>query len=317
MKGVFLDKETIDRGDLNFEALFNLPITWRIYNETTPDQVIERIHPAAIVITNKVNLNRATLEQAPNLSFINIIATGTNNVDLVSAKNNGITVSNIRNYATASVTQHVFMLILALLTNLNRYQNAIKQGLWNKHFCMLDYPVSELNGKKLGIIGYGVLGQSVACVAKAFGMEVLISQRPKTHTSTTDKNRIPFHDLLPMVDILSLHCPLTEDTYHLIGTEELKMMKTEAILINTARGDIVDGDALRTALLDNTIAGAGIDVLSEEPPSMNHPLLSINLPQLIITPHIAWASQTSRQQAIAETVKNIQAFLNHQPRNRV
>jgi glycerate dehydrogenase len=222
----------------------------------------------------------------------------------------------VRRYATPSVVQHVFSLILALTTHLREYQHLIQTNRWQRseQFCLLDYPIREIYGKTLGIIGFGELGQGVAKVAEGFGMQVLVSQRPG---SPLRRGRTPFDELLARSDILSLHCPLTDNTRNLIGKQELTLMRPSALLINTARGGIIDETALAEALRRGEIAGAGIDVLSHEPPSQGSPLLESNIPNLIVTPHIAWASQESRQRLIEEIARNIQAFINGQTPNRV
>ena len=213
------------------------------------------------------------------------------------------------------MTQHVFALLLSLTTQLGKYRRAVMRGDWQQshHFCLLDYPIEELAGKTLGIIGYGELGKSVANVAKAFGMKVIISQRPG---AIPKPDRVEMEQLLQSADVVSLHCPLTPDTQGLIGRDQLRSMKSSALLINTARGGIVDEAALADALRDGYIAGAGVDVLSEEPPQRN-PLLDKDIPNLIVTPHIARASRSSRQRLLSEIGHNIQAFLDGRPRNLV
>lgn len=317
MSGVFLDKFSLDRGDLDLSALEASLPDWTFYDETGPSQVHERIKDAEVVISNKVMLDWSALNSAKSLKLICIAATGTNNVDLVTAKELGIRVCNVRSYATPSVVQHVFGLILALSTHLNSYQKAVEEGLWQKstQFCLLDYPIKEIAGKKLGIVGYGELGKAVTRVAIAFGMQVLIAQRPGT--DTLEEGRLHLNELLGTVDVLSLHCPLTEATRGLIGVAELALMKKEAILINTARGGIVDEAALADALRSGQLGGAGVDVLSEEPPVDENPLLQDNIPNLIVTPHIAWASRESRQRLIDELEKNIQAWRSGNIRNDV
>ncbi len=289
---------------------------WRFHAATGSDETLERIRDATIVVSNKVVLDRERLRQARRLQLICIAATGTNNVDLEAARELGITVANVTGYATPSVVQHVFSLMLALTTRLVDYNRVVADGAWqrSRQFCLLDFPVQELAGKRLGIVGYGELGRAVADVAKAFGMQVLIAQRPG---GALQKGRIPLEELLPQVDLLSLHCPLAENTKNLIGQKELGLMKSRALLINTARGGIVDECALAAALRSGEIAGAGVDVLAREPPAEGGPLLEPGIPNLIVTPHTAWASRESRQRLVEELAANIRAFFKGEARNLV
>ncbi len=317
MQGVFLDTDTVDASDLDLSPITAIDrIAWQSYGTTSPEQLVERIADVEIVVSNKVVLDRAALQSTSSLQLIVVAATGTNNIDLATAREMGVTVCNVRGYGTPSVAQHVFTLILALTTRLPLYMQAVAEGRWQKHphFCLFDFPIRELDGKSLGIVGYGTLGQGVAKVANGFGLNVLLAQRPG---GPRQEGRIDLADLLPQVDILTLHCPLTEQTRNLIDQPELGAMKRDAILINTARGGIVNERALVKALCDGTIAGAGIDVLSEEPPVNGNPLLANNIPNLIVTPHIAWASKESRQRVINIVGDNIRAFLKADPQNVV
>ena len=316
MQGVFLDSESLDRDDIDFENLRSTLPSWKFHEQTLPKETIERVKDAEIVVSNKVVLDRAALQQARSLKLVCVAATGTNNVDLVAAKELGISVCNVVHYATPSVVQHVFALISALNTKLLNYHEAVRSGSWNRsdHFCLLDFPIRELDGLTLGIVGYGELGKAVARAAECFGVTVLISQRPG---AAATKGRTPLSELLPQVDILSLHCPLTDNTRNLIGREELALMKNTAILINTARGGIVDEEALANALSAGTIGGAGIDTLTREPPVEGNALLNPDLPNLIVTPHIAWASRSARQRLLDGVTANIQAFLDGEPINLV
>ncbi len=313
---VFLDRDTVDCGDLDLSALEQALPQWRFHAATGSDETEERIRDATIVVSNKVVLDRERLCQARRLQLICIAATGTNNVDLEAARELGITVANVTGYATPSVVQHVFSLMLALTTRLVDYNRAVADGAWqrSRQFCLLDFPVQELAGKRLGIVGYGELGRAVADVAKAFGMQVLIAQRPG---GVLQKGRIPLEELLPQADLLSLHCPLAENTKNLIGQKELGLMKSRALLINTARGGIVDERALAAALRSGEIAGAGVDVLAREPPAEGGPLLEPGIPNLIVTPHTAWASRESRQRLVEELAANIRAFFRGEARNLV
>lgn len=282
-----------------------------------PDQAAERIREAEIVISNKVILDASVLAQADKLKLICVAATGTNNIDIDYCSAHGITVCNVRDYATASVVQHTFTLILALNTRLLDYQKAVNQGEWSrsKQFCLLDFPIAELQGKTLGIVGHGVLGKAVADLAHAFGMSVLVSNRPGSHDCPI--GRTPLEAVIAESDIISLHCPLADNTHKLVSKRFLDQMQSHALLINTARGGLVDEQALATALVNGSIGGAGLDVLSQEPPPLTHPLLSGNIPNLIITPHTAWASQPSRQRLLNQLADNISAYFNGQPRNIV
>lgn len=316
MLGVFLDQETVDNDDLDLSRLRAALPEWRWYHVTRPEEVIPRIAEANVVVTNKVRLDEAALRAAPNLRLIAIAATGTNNVDLDAAHRLGIAVCNIRAYATPAVVQHVFALILALSTRLMEYHQAVRAGRWQRapQFCLLDYPIREIAGKTLGIVGYGELGRGVARVAEAFGMKVLVANRPGR---PAEPGRVPLPELLPQVDVLSLHTPLTPETRGLIGARELALMKPDALLINTARGGIVDEAALADALRQGRLGGAGIDVLSVEPPTDANPLLAPDIPNLIVTPHTAWASREARQRAVDQVAENIRAFLAGTPRNLV
>lgn len=289
---------------------------WLWYGVMSAEEMDALLDDVDVVVSNKVVLDEQHLSKAKRLKLVCIAATGTNNVDIAAATRNNIVVANVRGYATASVAQHVFGLLLTLTTRLNDYVAAVKRGEWSKsrYFCLLDYPVRELAGKTLGIVGFGHNGQAVAKLAEAFGMKVLISKRNEQDQRA---GRIALAELLPMVDVLSLHCPLTEQTRHLIGAQELALMKTDAVLMNTARGGLVDESALLDALQNQRIGGAGLDVLQQEPPPADHPLLSAELSNLIITPHTAWISRESRQRLINEIALNIEAFKTGQVRNRV
>ena len=316
MRAVFLDLDSLNPQDLDLQALRECAQDWQIHQHTDPDQVGDRICRAQVVVTNKVCITREHIQAAPELRLICVAATGTNNVDLGAARDAGVIVSNARHYATASVVEHVFSLLLTLVRQLDAYRQRVKAGDWSRspNFCLFDKPIEELAGKTLGIVGYGALGQAVKQVAQAFSMRVQIAQR--LHGSPLAQ-RTPFKQLLETSDIVSLHCPLSAHTQGLIGEAQLRSMKNTAILINTARGGIVDEQALVRALQQGWIEAAAVDVLMQEPPRAPSPLLQYSSPRLIVTPHVAWASRDARQRLVTEIVDNIQAFLHGNPRNTV
>ena len=255
----------------------------------------------------------------PQLKFISILATGTNNVDINAAKDLGITVSNARNYSTESVVQHTLQLMLALVSNINDYQLAARDGRWSgsPFFCYLNRPIQSIHNLTLGIIGFGSQGKRLKTIAEALGMTVLVSMRANLEDSLDQSGlRTPFKEVLERSDIISLHCPLTEDTENLIGQREFKIMKPSAVIVNCARGGIINEQDLSEALDHDMIAGAALDVLREEPPPRDHPLLLNGHPNLIVSPHVAWASTESRQQLICQTKDNIEAFLANEPQNQ-
>ena len=317
---VFPDFATVSRGDLDLALLEALPIDLATWPVTAPAELAARIAGAHIVVTNKLVLDEQLLRQARSLELVCLAATGTNNVDLDTARALGIAVCNIEGYCTASVSQHVFAMILALTRNLSGYQQLVQGGAWraSPQFCLLDYPIRELDGLNLGIVGFGELGRAVAKVGEAFGMRLLIAERPGGEPEgRRPEARVPLEELLGQSDVVSLHCPLTADTRGLIGSRELRLMKPGAVLINTARGALVDTGALAAALREGRIAGAGIDVLPEEPPFSGDPLLDPGIPNLVLTPHVAWAARESRQRAINEIAANIRSFLQGGRRGRV
>ena len=316
MRGVFLDVHTVTDGDLDLDALAATLPDWTFLDITATENVAQAIQGTDIVISNKAALDRNTIAAADTLQLICIAATGTNNIDLSAAAERNIAVCNVRAYATTSVVEHVFMLILALSRRLFEHASATQQGGWQRadRFSMLDYPFRELAGRTLGIIGYGELGKAVANMAQAFGMQVLIAQRPGT---PPEPGRYPLEQLLSEATVISLHCPLTPDTENLLDETAFRQMRRDAILINTARGGIVNETDLLHALHSGEIAGAAVDVLTEEPPRNGNPLLGVQLPNLIVTPHVAWAGLATRQKLIDELVANIQAFLDGKPRNIV
>ena len=313
---VFLDLDSVDRDDLDLSKLNAVVDDWEWHGLVGQDELPGVLSSAEVVVSNKVVLAEAQLAAAKQLKLVCIAATGTNNIDLEAAEKRGIAVCNVGGYATPSVVQHVFTLLLVLTTRFNEYDRAVRKGDWSRSrfFCMLDYPIRELAGKTIGIVGYGHLGKAVAGIAEAFGMRVLLARRD---AGDERAGRLPLHDLLPQVDVLSLHCPLTPETRGMIGAAELALMKKDAVLINTARGGLVDEAALLEALENRAIGGAGLDVLEIEPPPAAYPILKANLPNLVITPHTAWASIESRQRLLDEIALNIEAFKAGHIRNRV
>ncbi len=310
---VFLDRDTL-KANVRRPAFAH---DWQEYAKTSADEVAERLQAATIAITNKVPLRESALRQLPALKFIAVAATGVDIIDLDACRRRGIAVANVRNYAPHSVPEHVFALILALRRNLFSYRDLILKKAWQRAstFCLLDYPIHELHESTLGIIGHGALGRSVEQLARGFGMRVLIAEHKDARAIRP--NRTSFEELLRSSDILTLHCPLTEQTRNLIDTEELEKMQRHAVLINTARGGLVNESALAEALKSGLIAGAGFDVLSVEPPREGNPLLDLNLPNFILTPHIAWASGEAMQTLADQLISNIEAFVEGRPRNLV
>jgi glycerate dehydrogenase len=308
-RAVFLDHTSLDLGDLDLSALQNSFSDLQLCAQTTPDQVIERLQGASVAISNKIMLNAETLAACPELKLILVAATGTNNVDLAAARAHGITVSNCQGYGTPSVAQHTIMLLLALATRLSDYQKAVGEGRWQqaKQFCLLDFPIVELEGKTLGLLGHGELGGAVARLAEAFGMRVLLGQLPGRPARA---DRLPLDELLPQIDALTLHCPLNEHTRNFISSRELALMKPGAFVVNTARGGLIDEQALADALRNGHLGGAATDVLSVEPPTAGNPLLAGDIPRLIVTPHNAWGSREARQRIVGQLTENAQGFFN-------
>lgn len=310
---VFLDRASI-HADFRAPAF---PHTWRDYAATDAAQRAAHARDADILVVNKVVLDRATLAELPRLQFIAVCATGTDNIDLEFCRARGVVVSNVRDYAIHTVPEHVMMLLLALRRNLFAYRAALHDGAWERadQFCLWEPPLHELHGSRLGIIGYGALGRATAQCARAFGMTVLVAER--RGATAVRAGYIAFDEVLARADAISLHVPLTDETRGLIGARELARMQRHALLINCARGGVVDEAALLAALMHGEIGGAGIDVLREEPPRAGSPLLAARLPNLIVTPHHAWASREAMQTMAAQVIDNIEAFVAGRPRHRV
>ena len=316
MQAVFLDYQSLDQNDLDFSGLSQVFSHFALFASTNPEDILSRIQNVDVVMTNKVKLDAAVLQQCPKLKLILISATGTNNVDLAQARAQGIVVCNCQGYGTAAVAQHTLMLMLNLATSFLKYDRAVRDGKWQQaqQFCLLDFPISELSGKTLGIVGFGELGQAVAKLAEAFGMKILVAQLPNRPSV---QGRMALDELLSQVDFLSLHCPLTDETRDLIAEAELAKMKPSAFLINCARGGIVNEAALKAALINKTIAGAATDVLSVEPPVAGNLLLDDSIPNLIITPHSAWGSVDARQRIVTQMIENLLAYQQGQPIRQV
>ncbi|MBD8124116.1 2-hydroxyacid dehydrogenase [Pseudomonas lutea] len=306
-RAVFLDHTSLDLGDLDLSPWRETFSDLVLHASTTPDQVAERLKGAEVAISNKIVIDAATFAACPGLKLVLVTATGVNNIDLDAARKHEVVVSNCQGYGTPSVAQHTLMLLLAMATRLPDYQQAIHQGQWqkSKQFCLLDFPIVELEGKTLGLLGHGELGGAVAKLAEAFGMRVLSGQIPGRPARP---DRVPLNELLPQVDALTLHCPLNEHTRDMIGAHELSLLKPKAFVINTARGGLINEQALADALRNGHLAGAATDVLTVEPPVNGNPLLSGDIPRLIITPHSAWGSQEARQRIVGQINENALAF---------
>ena len=316
MKAVFLDYATMGP-NLDLAVLRAQFSQLELFDDTSDDEIAARIKDVAFVFTNKIRLTPELIHSAARLRYIGLTATGTDNIDLVAAREHGIAVANIRAYCTQSVVEHVMGALLMLSHSLGRYDASVKAGDWQRanDFCMLTYPIRELSGMTLGLVGYGSLGQGVAAAAKAFGMTVIVAARPEADEIPAD--RVAFDQVLQRSDVVSLHCPLTNDTRNLFDAATIGRMKTGAILINTARGALVDSRALVDALSSGQLAGAAIDVLPQEPPVSGDTLLDYLGDNLIVTPHIAWGTDQARQNAIDQLAECAAAFIAGEEKNRV
>lgn len=315
-RAVFLDLSPLDQGDLDLTPLQSAFDELICHAQTSEDEIIERLQGAQVAISNKVALNEATLDACPDLELILVAATGVNNIDLAAAKRRGIVVCNCQAYGTATVAQHTLTLLLALATRLPDYQGAVARGRWQEsgQFCLLDFPIVELAGKTLGVLGHGELGSAVGRLAEALGMHVLTGNLPGRPPRP---DRLELDGLLPRVDALTLHCPLTEQTRNLIGARELQLMKPTAFILNTARGGLIDEQALADTLRSGHLGGAATDVLTSEPPSNDNPLLAADVPRLIVTPHSAWGSREARQRIVGQLSENAAAFMAGAPTRQV
>jgi glycerate dehydrogenase len=324
MRAVFLDFGTVSHDDLDTTSLERVLPGIRLFSTSTEAEVDERIAGVEFILTNKLNISRARMRAVPGLKFIGLTATGTNNVDLEAARELGIAVCNIRDYCTTSVAQHVLGSMLLLTHRFREYGQAAVDGTWSRseQFTVPGAPIRELTGKILGIVGFGTLGRAVAKAAKdALGMRVLVAERPGSvapdASTLISPVRVTLDELLRVADVLSLHCPLTPATTGLIGQRELALMKHDALVINTARGALIDLEALVAALRGGDLGGAAIDVLPQEPPAKGSVLFEPGIPNLLVTPHIAWAAFEARQRAVDELALHIEDFQRGGRRGRV
>lgn len=316
MRACFLDLGTVSNGDLDVAPLERALPGIAIHDATPQEAVAQRIAGREVVLANKARITASMIEANPQLRLVALTATGVDNVDVVAARAHGVAVCNLRDYCTPSVVQHVFATLLALTHKVREYDALVQAGGWQEapQFSVFPFPIRELAGRTLGIVGYGCLGRGVARVAEAFGMRVLIANRPG---GAGEPGRVDLDELLPQADVLTLHCPLTPDTRGLMNEARLARMKADAVLVNTARGALVEAAALAAALRAGRLGGAAIDVLEQEPPVDGNPLLDRTVPNLIVTPHVAWAARESRQRCLDELALNVLAFQRGERRNRV
>ena len=321
LKAVFLDYQSLSPNDLSLGELWNLPVEWVQHEYTNAEDTADRVSGFDIILTNKVVINTKTLRSNPSCKLIIILATGTNNVDLQTAKALNIPVCNIVAYSTEAVVQQTFSLLLALHSRLLDYDASVKKGDWcrSQFFGLLDHQIQEVYGKTIGIIGYGAIGKRVAEVAAAFGMKVMIAESFITspENNNSDVTRHSLKEVYAQADVISVHCPLSEHSNNFIDAAAFKRMKDTAILLNMGRGGIVNEADLSKALKENHIKAAATDVLTQEPPEPNHVLLDATIPNLIVTPHVAWASVQARQALIGQVVEIIEALLNGSLVNQV
>jgi glycerate dehydrogenase len=304
----FLDFATIGPG-VDTTRLDQV-VAARYYDFSDPAEIPGRLSGCEVALVNKARLDRAAIEGAASLRLIVLAATGCDNVDTAAAADAGVAVANVRDYCAGAVAQHVFALILGLTQKVGPYDMLVRSGAWSRSrsFALFDYPIRELAGRNLGIIGYGTLGRAVARVGESLGMSLLIAQRPGTE-GPPPPGRVSLDEVLAEADVLSLHCPLSDSTRHLLDAAAFRRMKRDAIVINTARGALIDQAALAEALRAGEIGGAGIDVLPVEPPPAGHALLERGILNLIVTPHIAWAAREARQRVIDQVAENVASFL--------
>jgi glycerate dehydrogenase len=318
LKAAILDYQSLSPDDLDMSLLWQLPIEWSLHDYTPTEKTADRIQNMDIVLTNKVVLDENLLLANPAIKLIIILATGTNNVDLTAAKRLNIPVCNIVAYSTESVVQQTFACLLALQSRLLEYDRAVKQGRWgeSQFFGLLEFPITEVAKKTLGIIGFGAIGRRVKEVAEAFGMKVLVA-RSLQSPEKEQVDRVTLETLYQQADAISIHCPLSIYSENLINANAFQQMKPTAVLLNMGRGGIVNEQDLAQALKTRKIAAAATDVLTQEPPSKNHVLLDASIPNLIITPHTAWASREARQELIGQVVNILQSFAKGERVNQV
>jgi glycerate dehydrogenase len=316
MKIVVLDGHTLNPGDLSWSDLETLGECY-VYDRTTPEQIVPRASNAEIILTNKTTLSAQTIDRLTNLKYISVLATGYNVVDVEAARRRNVPVSNVPTYATQSVAQMVFAHLLNLTLNVGHHNRTVKKGRWTNgiDFCYWDTALVELEGLTMGIIGFGRIGWATAGLARAFGMNVIVCDITTPSEMPEGCRAVVLDDIFRDSDVVSLHCPLTPQTTKLVNTERLVLMKPTAYLINTSRGPLIDEPALADALNNDQIAGAGLDVLSSEPPKESNPLLTAK--NCHITPHIAWATRAARERLLKVTVGNVTAFLAGKPQNVV
>ena len=311
MHGVILDSKTIGK-DVDIGPITNLLDSWDVFDLTDSSETNQRIHDADVVLTNKVKIDKSNLEAAKKLKFVSVLATGTDHIDLKEAFKSGVQISNVRGWCTPSVTQHTVALLLSLTNKVSQYSADVYSGKWQSSdtFALLNYHTEELSGKTLGIFGFGELGKAFSNVMRSFGAKILLGEKKNRRPR---EGRTSFEATLEKSDFISLHCPLTRENTHMIDEAALKRMKGSAFLVNTARGGLINSRHLLDALSSGEIAGAALDVLEEEPPSESELLSASKIPNLIISPHVAWSAVESRKRLVEQTQENIKSFLRGQP----
>ena len=311
MHGVILDSKTIGK-DVDIGPITNLLDSWDVFDLTDSSETNQRIHDADVVLTNKVKIDKSNLGAAKKLKFVSVLATGTDHIDLEEAFKSGVQISNVRGWCTPSVTQHTVALLLSLTNKVSQYSADVYSGKWQSSdtFALLNYHTEELSGKTLGIFGFGELGKAFSSVMRSFGAKILLGEKKNRRPR---EGRTSFEATLEKSDFISLHCPLTRENTHMIDEAALKRMKGSAFLVNTARGGLINSRHLLDALSSGEIAGAALDVLEEEPPSESELLSTSKIPNLIISPHVAWSAVESRKRLVEQTQENIKSFLRGQP----